>query len=179
MLASPGFAEFGSTATVNIQRGACLSKKGVSVWSGSSRAYDENMSEMSPHEQAFVEVFVQPPRRERAAFCLSNPKKRHEFINKVAHHGRDVLISEHLKSIDPSRQNPKSIYNLLHSLGAPSTCHVISTHISGNDIELLSALERVVGCGHGAVICCIPGPLGYFEGECKNASFWRMRSVNC
>jgi hypothetical protein len=122
---------------------------------------------MNPHEQAFVEAFVQRSRRERAAFCLSNPKKRHEFINKFAHHGRDVLIPAHLKSIDPSHQNPKSIYAILHNLGAPSTCHVISTHVEGGDFELLSALEQVVGCGHGAVISCIPGRLGYFEGEWK------------
>ncbi len=122
---------------------------------------------MNPHEQAFVEAFVQPRRRERAAFCLSNPKKRHEFINKFAHHGRDVLIPQHLKSIDPSHQNPKSIYNLLHSLGAPRTFHVISTRISVSDIELLSALQQVVGCGLGTVISCIPGRLGYFEGEWK------------
>jgi hypothetical protein len=122
---------------------------------------------MNPHEQAFVEVFIQPARRERAAFCLSNPKKRHEFINKFSHHGRDVLISQHLKRIEPSQQNPKSIYALLRSLGAPNTCHVISRHLDGNDMELLSALEQVVGYGDGAVISCSPGRLGYFEGEWK------------
>jgi|SRR5450755_3508587 len=122
---------------------------------------------MNEHEQAFVDEFVQPTRRERAAFCLSNPKKRHEFINKFAHHGRDVLIPQHLKSIEPSHQNPKSIYGLLRGLGAPNTCHVISNYRGGSDIELLSALEQVVGYGHGAVISCIPGRLGYFEGEWK------------
>jgi hypothetical protein len=126
---------------------------------------------MNPHEQAFVEAFVQPARRERAAFCLSTPKKRQEFINRFAHHGRDVLIPQHLKSIEPSHQNPKSIYALLRSLGAPSTCHVISRHLDGNDMELLSALEQVVGYVDGAVISCIPGRLGYFEGE------WRERFI--
>ena len=126
---------------------------------------------MNPHEQAFVDSFVQPGRRERAAFCLPNPKKRHELINKFAHHGRDVLILQHLKSIEPSQQNPRSIYALLRSLGAPSTCHVISNRIEPNDMELLSALEQVVGDGRGAVISCIPGRLAYFEGE------WRERFI--
>ncbi len=34
-------------------------------------------------------------------------------------------------------------------------------------MELLSALEQVVGYGGGAVISCIPGRLGYFEDEWK------------
>jgi hypothetical protein len=34
-------------------------------------------------------------------------------------------------------------------------------------MELLSALEQVAGCGNGAVISCIPGRLGHFEGEWK------------
>jgi hypothetical protein len=49
----------------------------------------------------------------------------------------------------------------------PVPARVISTRISDDDSELLSALEQVVGCGHGAVISCIPGRLGYFEGEWK------------
>jgi hypothetical protein len=122
---------------------------------------------MNPHEHAFVEAFVQPTRRERATFCLSNPKKRHEFINRFDHHGTDILIPQHLKSIEPSQQNPKSIYAILRGLGAPRTCHVISNHKTDSDMELLSALEQVVGCGRGAVISCIPGRLGYFEGEWK------------
>lgn len=123
--------------------------------------------EMNPHEQAFVEAFVQPARRDRAAFCLANPKKRHELIDKFAHHGRDLLIAKYLTGIEPSHQNPKSIYAILRSLGAPNTCRVISTRIDDRDMELLSALEQVVGCGLGAVISCIPGRLGYFEGEWK------------
>jgi hypothetical protein len=86
---------------------------------------------MNPHEQAFVEAFVQPTRRERAEFCLSNPKKRHEFINKFAHHGRDVLIPQHLKSIERSHQNPKSIYGLLRGLGV-----FLHTAISADDSKL-------------------------------------------
>ena len=38
-------------------------------------------------------------------------------------------------------------------------------------MELLSALEQVVGYVDGAVISCIPGRLGYFEGE------WRERFI--
>ena len=123
---------------------------------------------MSPHEQAFVDAFVEPARRERAMFCLANPKKREGFTNKFDHHGTDVLIGKYLRNIEPSQQNPESIYAILRSLGAPSTCHVISnSKLDGSEIELLSALEQVVGYGMGTVISCVPGKLGYFEGEWK------------
>jgi hypothetical protein len=34
-------------------------------------------------------------------------------------------------------------------------------------MELLAALKQIVGYGMGTVISCLPGRLGYFEGELK------------
>lgn len=127
--------------------------------------------DMNQHEQAFVETFIQPARRERAMFCLSNPKKRREFIDRFAHHGRDVLVPKYLRSIKPNQQHPKSICAILRGLGAPTNCYVISEPLDGVEMDLLAALEKVVGYGNGAVMSCIPGRLGYFEGE------WRERYV--
>ena len=122
---------------------------------------------MNPHEQAFVEAFVQKARRERALLCLGDPKKRLKFTERFAHHGGDILIPEHLRSIAPSQQHPKDLYSLLRNLGAPETCHVISEgkDLDGKEMGLLDALKSVVGYGMGTVISCIPGRLGYFEGE--------------
>jgi hypothetical protein len=101
---------------------------------------------MNPHEQAFVEAFVQLPRRDRALFCLSKPKKRREFIDKFAHHGRDILIPQYLKSIEPSHQNPKSICAIPRSL---------------HRIGLLEARNRIAGL--------VPEwqyEIGTFSGQC-------------
>jgi len=34
-------------------------------------------------------------------------------------------------------------------------------------MDLLAALKEIVGRGWGTVISCLPGQLGYFEGELK------------
>jgi hypothetical protein len=53
-------------------------------------------------------------------------------------------------------------------LGAPETCHVISEgELDGKEMDLASALKEAVGNGVGAVISCVPGRLGYFEGEVR------------
>ncbi len=56
-------------------------------------------------------------------------------------------------------------------MGAPTNCYVMSERIDGIEMELLAALEEVVGNGNGAILSCIPGRLGYFEGE------WRERYI--
>ncbi len=60
------------------------------------------------------------------------------------------------------------MYAILGGLGAPDTCHVISEgRFDGQEMELLAALEETVGSGFGTVISCLPGRLGYFEGEMR------------
>ena len=124
---------------------------------------------MNPHEQAFVEAFVQKPRRERALLCLADPKRRLKFTGRFAHNGTDILMPECLRSIVPSQQHPKNIYSLLRGLGAPEDCHVISENsdLDGKEMGLLPTLGKVVGYGMGTVISCVPGRLAYFEGELR------------
>jgi len=56
----------------------------------------------------------------------------------------------------------------LRRLGAPETCHIISEgKLDGEEMHLGSALKEVVGGGLGTVISCVPGRLGYFEGELR------------
>jgi hypothetical protein len=124
---------------------------------------------MNPHQEAFVESFVRPDRRERISLCLSNRKKRRVFVRELAHHGTYFLAPESLRSIKPSQQNPDSIFAILRGLGAPDTCHLISedANIDGKEMELLPTLKEVVGGGMGTAISCLPGRLGYFEGELR------------
>jgi hypothetical protein len=37
--------------------------------------------------------------------------------------------------------------------------------LDGRELALGDALSRVVGRGMGAFVSCVPGQLGYFEGE--------------
>ena len=52
-------------------------------------------------------------------------------------------------------------------MGAPETYHVVGGERDGEDMDLLTALEQVVGYGAGTVLWCIPGKLAYFEGEIR------------
>ncbi len=124
---------------------------------------------MNPHEQMFVESFVQSAKRERVRVGLANPKKRRKFVNEFAHRGTYILDSECFRSIKANQQHPDSIYSILHSLGAPDTCYLISEDrdFNGKEMDLLAALKQIVGYGMGAVISCLPGRLGYFEDELR------------
>jgi hypothetical protein len=124
---------------------------------------------MNLHEQEFVESFVQSARRERVRLELANPKKRRKFVDEFAHHGTYILAPECLRSMKPNQQHPDSIYAILRGLGAPDTCYLISEdrNFDGKEMGLLLALKEIVGGGMGTMISCLPGRLGYFEGELK------------
>jgi len=122
---------------------------------------------MNPHEVAFVGAFIVKARRERALELLASSKNRFKFTRKFDHHGRDYFISECIRPILPRYQHPPEITNMLRGMGAPENCHFIGGQRDGEEVELLTALEQVVGYGEGTVLSCIPGKLAYFEGEFK------------
>jgi len=67
--------------------------------------------------------------------------------------------------IAPSQNRPDDIYAVLRIKGAPLNCYVISSNydIDGKEMDLMLALEEVVGYGNGTFLSCVPGKLGYFE----------------
>jgi hypothetical protein len=69
--------------------------------------------------------------------------------------------------IPPASHDPKAIGHLLRQHGAPAECHVISTdgELDGRELPLDAVLGQIVGVGGGSLLSCIPGRLGYFEGE--------------
>src|SRR6266550_7663490 len=68
---------------------------------------------------------------------------------------------------------PAGIANRVERGGAvaeewcPGLCWLVSERSDwdGRQMPLAEALEAVVGTGFGTIISCIPGRLGYFEGE--------------
>jgi hypothetical protein len=110
------------------------------------------------------------------AFVL--PAKRQRYVELVAtKRGREKILSslDHFKDLDPrvcrklnsGEQSTAAILQVLESLGAPSTCHVMSPdgELDGQDLDLQLALSKVVGGGQGTFISCLPGELAYFESE--------------
>jgi len=122
---------------------------------------------VNPHEAAFVEAFIVKQRRERASEFLANPKNRDKFTAAFDHHGRNYFLAECIRPFPARHQHPSHIKDMLESLGAPATCHVIGGVRDGEEVELFEAFKEVVGYGMGTVLSCVPGRLAYFEGEMR------------
>lgn len=117
------------------------------------------------HETAFIRAFVVPSKRERLDRFLRGPRRRGEALATLDH-SRD-LDERFRVEIAPSNQHADAIARLLTERGAPSVCHLISGDraLDGRDLSRAEAIRRIVGSGEGTFVSCIPGRLGYFEGE--------------
>jgi len=117
------------------------------------------------HETEFVETFILSDCQSRWLEFLNKPKRRSSFLHRLAD-DRD-LDSRFRVPISPAQQTPECVATQLHKLRAPASCHVISemTDLDGRNMDLIAALQLVIGSGLGTVISCIPGKLAYYEGE--------------
>ena len=117
------------------------------------------------HETALINAFILPAKRARLTGLLRNPKRRPKILATL-YHFRD-LDPRFLVEIAPSDQHADAVAALLIRRGAPTQCHLISTDrdLDGRDLPLAEALAQIVGFGEGTLVSCIPGRLGYFEGE--------------
>lgn len=137
-----------------------------------SRAFNSMTKEASGspspqdiHEAAFVRAFVIPAKQGRLLELLPN-RKRRESVLRTLYHFRD-LDPRYASQIPASDQSTARIEGLLLKLGAPRECYIISDDkdLDAQTMPLNSALEEVVGTGGGTLLSCIPGLLGYYEGE--------------
>jgi hypothetical protein len=117
------------------------------------------------HEEAVVQAFIIPVRRERYLEFLKSPKNRKKFINVLAHFKH--LDPKFATSISGNQNNPSALLKLLLGKGAGIKCWVISENaqLDGKEIDLQTALKETVGRQMGTFISCIPGKLAYFEDE--------------
>lgn len=116
-------------------------------------------------EDQFVTAFIRPEKQNRYRELLANPKRRRAFLGKMAH--SYDFQTECCVEITPSEQTPTGIERLLLKLGAGPTCHAISesADLDGKEMDLRQALEAIIGLGMGTCLSCVPGKLGYYEGE--------------
>ena len=116
-------------------------------------------------EEALIRAFVVNTKRDRLAELLSNPKRRRKATASLAHF-RD-LDRRFVIELRPNEHDADSVGRALRQRGAGETCHVISEipELDGKRLPLKIALNEVIGRGMGTLLSCVPGALGYFEGE--------------
>jgi hypothetical protein len=118
------------------------------------------------HERETVRAFIQKPRQERALFLLSDPKRRREFTNQLAHFKWLDQKFAHLIPPATAYAAPE-IVALLRKKGAGPTVWVIAEKrsIDARELDLEYAVRETWGSCHAAILSCIPGELAYFRGE--------------
>jgi len=118
-----------------------------------------------PQEEAMVRAFIVRERRERFLELLPNPKRRRDITRLLAHANPNWFDSRFVKQV-PNLTN-QGLAKLLRAKGARDTCWVISefNDMDGREMELLFALDEVVGRDMGAILCCVPGKLAFVESE--------------
>ncbi len=117
------------------------------------------------HEHQLVRCFFHPDRQYRYLELLADPKRRPEALKEFAHFKHLDLRWAQALPLNCSR--PISVAKLLQSKGAPARCWAISESdkLDGKELDLLQALDDVLGCGIGTFLSCLPGHLAYFEDQ--------------
>jgi hypothetical protein len=121
-------------------------------------------SERREHEEGIVDAFLTRDARRRARELLWS-SGRSKWTSKLAH--SVAFDGQVVVAIPANSQTASKIEELLRVRGAPATCWLVSERSEFDERQMLlaDALEAVVGAGFGTLISCIPGRLGYFEGE--------------
>ena len=127
-------------------------------------------------ETAFIRAFIIPTKRERFVELLGRPKRRRDVLRTLYHFGD--LDPRFINRIPAAEDSAEGIEALLRSKGAPDLCYAISTasDLDGRTVALREALTQIHGLGHGTLLSCVPGSLGYFEGEEIGARYVLERS---
>ena len=118
-------------------------------------------------EEAMLSAFLDARRRPRYLTLLGSPKKRRKLLGYFYHALAADLDPRFTEQVMGAQHDAEWIYDTLRARGAPEECHVIGNNeFDGQDVSLAAALDSIVGWGYGGVvIACIPGRLGYYEGE--------------
>jgi hypothetical protein len=116
------------------------------------------------HEQALVNAFIIAKKEQRWLDLLANPKRRKDILRTLSH--LNDLDERFLLRV-PAPQSTSVILQMLQDRGAPEQCYVVSDSMSldARTLPLREALELIVAREPGTLVSCIPGRLGYFEGE--------------
>jgi hypothetical protein len=117
------------------------------------------------HEELLIRAFFLPQRQAFYLELLSNPQRRPDLLKELAHFKH--LDLQWAQALPLCCNRPIPVVKLLQSKGAPPRCWAISEseELDGKEVDLLEALNDVLGCGIGTFLSCLPGQLAYFEDE--------------
>lgn len=122
-------------------------------------------------EEATIDAFIDRSQQRRIRSLITRKKGRLKFIGMLAH---ALKLNEKTSTLIPAnQQNTESILKLLRDKGAREECYVISedSEIDGTSQQLIHAMDQVMGLGTAAIISCIPGVLGFYQGGDKNERY--------
>jgi hypothetical protein len=125
---------------------------------------------MNDHESAFVAAFIIAKKRERYLELLGNPKRRAKVLDRLNH---SLNIDRSLARLVPSGWHPEYLAELLESMGAGPTCHVIAdaSDLDGQTLILREALWQAGVHSFGIVLSCLPGRLCFYKPESPTPGF--------
>ena len=116
---------------------------------------------MQTLEQALVDAFIVPRKRDRYRSFLANEKRRAKILDELNHlHDLDHRYATNVPS-------GTDVVALLRAHGAPRKCHVISdiTALDGREMLLEDAVREAEQGIWGTLLGCIPGRLAFYFGE--------------
>lgn len=113
----------------------------------------------------FIKSFIIANKQNRMIELLSNKKRRYKILSEIYHFKH--LDPKYSYKIPPDLQTSKQLYELLIKKGALDICYIISPdqRYDMKEIELNKIIEIIINAKISAFISCVPGQLGYFEGE--------------
>ena len=117
------------------------------------------------HDTALVRAFIAAERRDRYLGLLASARGREKLRRSLAH-CRD-LDMRFAHELPHGVHTPTAIAELLRTKGAPAECVLLSESdaLDGRRLPLEEALSAILGRGMGTLVSCVPGRLGFYEGE--------------
>jgi hypothetical protein len=116
-------------------------------------------------EVTMIRAFLENAMRDRFLALVSSRAGRPKFIRELDHFAGFKASS--MVAIVAGKSGPDQVAATLRTYGAPDHCYAMSTNraLDKKWLGLDTALADVIGMGCGTILVCIPGRLGFFEGE--------------
>ncbi len=118
-------------------------------------------------ENAFIEAFVLPQRRDCYRQMLADPRRRHEFLDRL-NHNLD-FIPALAQPIPGNERSAEGVVRLLCARGMKpgDPVYILSTlrELDGAALPSQQAVEAVLQAEFGSIVCCAAGRLAYYRPE--------------
>lgn len=124
-------------------------------------------------EEAFVQAFIVPDRREWYRLMLANPRQRRKLLGRL-NHNLDFAPS-FARQIPGALHNVEGVVRLLNEYGIKDcdTVYIFSDvgDLDGQILPMRQAVEEALLAEWGSVVCCTPGRLAYYRPEAGESGY--------